>query len=53
MNVRTDNQRASQYLAKARHAEEQAATTPYPDLKESWLKIAAEFRGLARAYEEK
>jgi len=44
----THEQRES-FLAKALEAEREAAAVQQPQLKESWLKLAATYRALANA----
>lgn len=44
----TREQRES-FLTKALEAEREAATVQQPQLKESWLKLAATYRALANA----
>jgi hypothetical protein len=42
------DQRAEAYLAKARHAEEQAEKATDPVVKSTWERIAKGYRDLAR-----
>jgi hypothetical protein len=40
--------RTEQYLAKVKEAEENAAKSEYPEDRDSWLRIADEYRQLAK-----
>ena len=46
--VMTDEQRQNEYLKKANEAEAQAAKCSDREQRESWLKIAASYRALAK-----
>jgi hypothetical protein len=47
------NEQRESFLAKALEAEKEAAAVQQPELKESWLKLAATYRALASASMDK
>ena len=48
MSKSPEDMRREEFLERAREAEERAAKTPEPGLRESWLKVAEGYRDLAR-----
>jgi hypothetical protein len=42
-----EREKTETYMARARYAEEQASKAIDADIRESWLRVAAEYRQLA------